>query len=328
MTKCLGCGAILQDQNIDLIGYTKNIDAGLCLRCFRIKNYNDYKVVLKDNNDYIDILKQIDKTDDLVLLVVDIFDFPNKLDDIRKYLHNDLILVITKRDILPKSVYDENLLNYFSKYNLNIKASIIISSKNNYHFDELYSLINEHKKGKNVYVVGYTNAGKSSLINKIIYNYSDIEHEVTVSSMPSTTIDTIELKINEELTLIDTPGLLNEGSIMNVVDGKMIKTISPRKEIKPVVYQLKTHQYIFINDFLKIDAEKVNLVLYFANDLKKERLYSDKKNKKYLKEYSFEVSKGEDIVISGLGFIKVSNNCIINIAIDYDINIYKRDSLI
>ena len=56
---------------------------------------------------------------------------------------------------------------------LNIKEKIVISSNKNYNFDALYELINKYKKSENVYVVGYTNAGKSTMINKIIYNYSD-----------------------------------------------------------------------------------------------------------------------------------------------------------
>jgi len=327
MTKCVGCGAILQDKSPDDIGYIKDINKDLCLRCFRIKNYNDYKIVLKDNNDYIKILKEINKTNDLVLLVVDIFDIPYDLKSIRNYFDNDLILVITKRDILPKSVYEEKLLNYFDKYNLNDKARVIVSSKNNYHFDLLFSLINEYKKGKNVYVVGYTNAGKSSLINKLIYNYSDLNANLTVSSMPSTTIDTLNIDINDNLSFIDTPGLISDGSIINIIDGKLIKRITPKKEINPIVYQIKNTQYIDIDNMLKIEASNNNLVLYFSNELNIERLYKNNDNN-YKKKYAFNVKSGHDIVVPGFGFIKCLNDGIINIYMNYELNIYERDSLI
>ena len=36
--------------------------------------------------------------------------------------------------------------------------------------DLVFEKINELKTSENVYVVGYTNSGKSTLINKIIYN--------------------------------------------------------------------------------------------------------------------------------------------------------------
>ena len=57
MNKCQGCGSILQNENPNLDGYSKNIDNILCERCFRIKNYNDYKKVVKTNNDFLPILK-------------------------------------------------------------------------------------------------------------------------------------------------------------------------------------------------------------------------------------------------------------------------------
>lgn len=327
MTKCLGCGALLQTTNENEIGYTKDLNNSLCIRCFRIKNYNDYKIVIKDNSDYINILKNINKTDDLVLLVVDIFDIPKNLSDIRKYLDNDILLVITKRDILPKSVYDNNLVDYFNKYDLNIKDVVIVSSKNNYNFDKLFEMINYYKKGKNVYIIGYTNAGKSSLINKLMYHYGESESEVTVSSMPSTTIDTIYLELNDSLTLIDTPGLINDGSITNCINGDLLKRIVPKKEIKPIVYQIKGTQYLMIDDLLKMDVSDNNIVLYFANDLDIKRYYHDV-DYKYLKKYSFNVLKDNDIVISGLGFIKCSNSGIIDVYVNKNIDVYLRDSLI
>ena len=49
MNKCHGCGIVLQNEDINKLGFTKNINSDLCERCFRIKHYNDYKRVIKDN---------------------------------------------------------------------------------------------------------------------------------------------------------------------------------------------------------------------------------------------------------------------------------------
>ena len=190
MNKCVGCGSILQTDDNNKEGYTKNINNSLCERCFRIKHYNDYKLISKDNNDFINILVNINKKD-LVVLVVDLFNIPKELDILNKYLNNNILLVLTKRDILPLSVYDVNLINYFDKYNLNIVDKLIISSNKNYNFDILLDKIRKNKTSNNVYVVGFTNAGKSTMINKILYNYTDIVPVITTSMLPSTTIDSI-----------------------------------------------------------------------------------------------------------------------------------------
>ena len=49
-------------------------------------------------------------------------------------------------------------------------------------------------KNNKVYVVGNTNSGKSTLINKLIDNYSTIDNKkVTTSMYPSTTLDKVEI---------------------------------------------------------------------------------------------------------------------------------------
>ena len=328
MTKCLGCGALLQDKDSNKIGYTTNIDNDLCVRCFRIKNYNEYKSVDTNNKDYLKILEGVNKTNDLVLLVVDIFDIPANLASIRDYISNDLVLVINKRDILPASIYDVNLINYFKKYNLNEKDTVLISSKKNTNLDYLYEVINKYKLSSNVYVVGYTNAGKSTLINKLIYHYSDNESKITVSNMPSTTIDTISVKLNDELTLIDTPGLLNEDSIINKIDYKELKNIIPTKEIKPRVYQVKCEQYLLINKYICLNLATANdLVFYIANNLEVKRLFKEP-NHNLSKSMTLQVPANSDIVLVGLGFIKVVKDSVININVNDNIEVYVRDSMI
>ena len=58
---CLGCGVKLQDENVLSEGYTTSLDKDYCQRCFRIKNYGEYQVVTKSNDEYIEILKNVGK---------------------------------------------------------------------------------------------------------------------------------------------------------------------------------------------------------------------------------------------------------------------------
>ena len=330
MTKCLGCGAVLQNKNINDIGYVTNLDSTLCTRCFRIKNYNEYKIVEASNKDYLKILESVNKTNDLVLLVIDIFDIPSKLNEIRNVIKNDLILVINKRDILPSSIYDVNIINYFKRFNLQEKDIILISSKKNTNLDELFDLIKKYQKSKNIYVVGYTNAGKSSLINKLIYNYADNKDcNITVSNMPSTTIDTIKVKLNDNLVLNDTPGLLNEDSIINKIDGKELKHIIPTSVIKPRVYQIKCPQHIILEDYIRIDLNDSNdLVFYVANNLNIERVFKDTNKLIDQEKITLQVYENNDIVLVGLGFIKVKKSALITIYVAKNIKIEIRNSMI
>lgn len=326
--KCGGCGSFLQTVEPNKEGYTKGGNNTLCERCFRIKNYGDYKVIVKDNNEFINILKDINNTKDLVVLVVDIFNINEELINLSNILSNDILLVLSKRDIMPKSLYEEKLLGYLDKFNLNIVDRLIISSYKNYQFDELYYKINKYKKSNNVYVVGFTNAGKSTMINKLLYNYSDNKIEITTSILPSTTLNSIDIKLNEELTLIDTPGLLDNGNIINYVTGVDLKKIVPTKEIKPITFQIKNKQVIELDKYAYIEClDKTNITIFASNKLNIERNYKPFTKKEY-KCYEMDVVEGEDIVIVGLGFIKVSKTSKFKIYTLENVLVYKRDSLI
>ena len=102
--KCLGCGVVLQNDNILKIGYTPNLDNDYCMRCFKVKNYGEIETITGNREEYINILKNVSKTKDLVLYIVDILNIRENLDDIKEYLNNDIILVLNKRDVLPKSI--------------------------------------------------------------------------------------------------------------------------------------------------------------------------------------------------------------------------------
>ena len=329
MSKCIGCGVTLQTSNTDELGYINKLDNNLCERCFRIRNYNDYKFVIKDNNDYINILRNVNNTNDLVVLVVDLFNISKHLEDISKYINNKILLVLTKRDILPKSCYDEKFIKYFENYNLNIIDTIVISSNKNYNLDILYNKINIYKTSNNVYVVGFTISGKSTLINKIIYNYSSVDTNITTSNLPSTTIDSIEVKVNDDLTLIDTPGLLDNGDIINFIDNKTLKKIIPTKELKPITYQIKDNQTILIEDLVRVDLfDKNSMTIYMSNNLSIKRIYKDTDEFKNLKKHEFNIEDDSDIVIQGLGFIKFTHKSKIILYTKENVSVFVRKNLI
>lgn len=326
MNRCIGCGSVLQDKSSNEVGYVKNINSRLCERCFKIQNYGEYMPVIKEENEFINMLQEINKTNDLVILVCDLFNFNPDMELINKYIKNDVILVLTKRDLLPKSLYEEKLLSYLDNVSLNIVDRIVISSMNNYHFDELIEMIKHYKKSNNVYVLGYTNAGKSTMINKILYNYADSNDVITTSILPNTTIDNISIRIDDELTLIDTPGVLDSGSIYYLKDIKELKNIIPKKEIKPISLQINKKQSVIVEDLFKIDLSNNDIVLYVSNKLEVNRTFKDVKVD--MDKYELDVRANHDIVLSGLGFIKFMKDEHITLYVIKGMKIYDRKSLI
>lgn len=328
--KCAGCGSVLQNNDNNIEGYVNELEIeriAFCERCFRIKNYGDYKHVVKDNNTFIKILDEINKGNDLVLLVVDLFNLPEDFDLITDHISNPILMVLTKRDVLPKSVYEDRLMNYMDKFNIKCADKIIVSSNKNYNFDRLMKKIEYYKNSDRVYVVGYTNAGKSTLINKLMYNYSDYISSITTSIMPSTTLNSIEIKFDKNLTLIDTPGLLNDNSLENMVDVATLKKMNPKKNIRPITYQVKAKQYIVIPDLLKVVSVDNDLTFYISNDLPIDRFFRDR-DMPNLEKQIIDVDFNEDIVITGLGFIKSMKREKIEIHTLKDVKVYTRKSFI
>jgi len=321
--KCLGCGVSLQNIDKNKEGYVDNTEKEICERCFKLKNYGEYKEVSMDNDTFKQILSTIPK-DSLVVYLTSLLNI--NLDYVKEF--KNVIIVLTKKDLLPKSVKDYKLINYIQNMIDNYLDIEIISSIKNYNLDNLLSKIKKYSNNKEIYFVGMTNSGKSTLINKLIKNYSDNDIEITTSMYPSTTLNKIEINI-DNMKIIDTPGLLSNGSILNSISLKEIKKITPKKEIKPRSYQLKGQGSLVIENYVRIDYyTDNNIAIYLANNLNITKMVHENQKLKDTNKYNFNIKNGKDIVIEDLCFIKFTKECKIDIYTPLKVNIYERDNLI
>lgn len=325
--KCLGCGAIFQNTSSNMDGYVKDPEtAVLCERCFRIKHYSEYKQVVKTNQDFLPILNEINQSNDLVLVVADLFSLNESFAFFEQNLTNPKMLVLTKRDILPYSVSDETLISH-----LDLKMSAletqVVSSYKNYELDSLMEKIEANRTSNRIYIVGYTNAGKSTLINHILKHYYRFEIDITTSPLPSTTLSSIVIDL-PNLTIVDTPGFLEEGSMIDSLNGSELKRVLPKKEIKPITYQMKTRQTILIDQYAYLTClSPNNCTFFFSNALNIDRTFKDVSNSQF--ECSkIQVDENEDIVISGLGFIKCMKSGTFEIYTYPGVKLFTRRSLI
>lgn len=311
--KCMGCGNILKDDELE---------HNICNRCFRLKHYGEYHVTNKDNCDYSKIINNID-SDDLVIYVTSLLNLT--IMDLSKF--KNVIVVLTKRDILPKSVKDNKIIDYVKKH-YNFKNIEVISSIKNYNLDNLISKVEKYNK-KKVYLIGNTNSGKSTLLNKLIENYSESDIDITTSMYPSTTLDTIEVKI-KDIEFIDTPGIIDNGSVINYIDYKMLKKITPKKEVKPRTYQIKGKGSLVIEDLVRIDYETNDnsMTIYIANSVNILRVGEANPRLKNLPKREFNLENDKDIVITDLCFIKFVKGLKVKIYANNNINVYERDNLI
>ena len=138
--RCSGCGILLQDENVLQEGYTTNLENNICQRCFRMKNYGEYQMITKSNEEYLNILKDVGETKDLVLYITDLLNLEKNIETIRTIIPNKMILVLNKKDVLPKSVKETKLINYLATKDIHFEEVIVISVNKNYNIDYLERL--------------------------------------------------------------------------------------------------------------------------------------------------------------------------------------------
>lgn len=299
--KCIGCGIILQNDDDSKIGYVpyRNInDASYCQRCFKLKNYNEQiaRHVAVDENEVINIVNRENK---YVFFLIDFLNISDETIKSFKKIKCNKTLIISKSDLIFKDIKLEKIKeNIINNYNI-MDNVIFLSSKKNYNTNLIFSILDKNNK-KSCYILGYTNAGKSTLINNLKGN-----NEIVESSMPNTTLDLIKIKINK-YEIIDTPGFNLNNTFYKEDEHNLIKRINPKYFVSPINYQVKDNQIFLIEDrlYLKGLGEN-NITFYISNLIKIKKIYKD--NNINYKE--IKVDANSDIVISSLGFINVKKDC-------------------
>ena len=304
---CIGCGSKLQTLDKNKEGYINPKvyeKATLCERCFKIKYYGEAYVT--DNpKDKTSLIKMINDSKKSVVYLVDTLTISKESLSVIDSLSNKVYLVLTKRDLLPKSVKNSKLKEYISNLTL-IKDVFVISALKNNGVTELYNELIKNNE-KSVYVIGYTSSGKSTFINKLL-TLNGKSGNITTSSLPNTTLECINIKLNDKLTLIDTPGFVSENSSYNFIDVDIYKKMLPKSVIKPKVYTIKKDFMIILGDILRIENNSdndVNLVFYFKNEIKLNKMRSIRNELLKDKDKLDVKVSDKDIILEGLGYIKV-----------------------
>lgn len=185
--RCSGCGIALQSEAQDKPGYVPSgalaKEPVICQRCFRIKNYNESSSVTVEQDEFLRLLAQIGGKKALVIHIVDLFDFQGSvISGLQRFIgNNPVLLAVNKIDLLPKVTNWNKVRNWVQKeakdMGLKVEDVVLCSAKQSSGFDRLLEAVAAHRGDRDVYVVGATNVGKSSLINRLIRDYSDLEQE-------------------------------------------------------------------------------------------------------------------------------------------------------
>ncbi len=104
------------------------------------------------------------------------------------------------------------------------------SAQNHHAIKDLIDTIEKYRHGRDVYVVGVTNVGKSTLINAIIREITGSRDVITTSRFPGTTLDKIEIPLDDGSYIFDTPGIIHRHQMAHYLTAKNLKYVSPKKK--------------------------------------------------------------------------------------------------
>lgn len=361
---CIGCGVKVQTEDPKELGYTPKSalekESIICQRCFKLKHYNEVQDVSLTDDDFLKILNEVGQTDSLIVKIVDIFDFNGSwLPGLHRFVgKNDVLLIGNKADLLPRSVKHNRVIHWMKEsakeLGLNPIDVLLVSAGKGHNIAEAAAAIDHFRNGKDVYVVGCTNVGKSTFINRLIKEVTGEGDIITTSHFPGTTLDTIEIPLDDDKALIDTPGIINHHQMAHFVDKRDLKVITPKKEIKPKVYQLNEQQTLFFGGLARLDyisGGRRSFTCYISNELDIHRTKLEKADELYrnhvgemltpprteqLDEFP-EIVRREfmikeekiDIVFSGLGWVTVNEpGAKIAAYVPKGVNVMIRKSLI
>lgn len=349
--KCIGCGEKLQYDNPVLPGYIpKNIletrDNIICKRCFRLKHYGENLEKEEEKDVYrLEVKKAISEAD-IVIPIFDIIDFESSFtNEIIDLLEDKTILaLINKIDLLPSYIHISEVskwVNYYFNENNFFPSDIaFVSAEKKYGVNGIFRKIqyiakNILKKKLDtkikIAIMGVSNVGKSRLINLLLDKNSS-----TVSKFSGTTKKNIKnIKNTKEfkLEIIDTPGLIPDGRLSDLLNSDMSYKLVPSGEISRKTYRLKEKMVFMMSNLAYFEVlsnpknKNSSIVSVYAskevkfhvtNKNKVDELYSnlnffnlldeenyEKYNKNEFITREYTIDENEDLVISGLGYIEV-----------------------
>lgn len=343
--RCPGCGVLLQSERPSDAGYVppealERPDV-VCRRCFRLRHYGDPAVLPVEVADVFDALNRIASTRCLVVHIVDLFDFEGSIvTGLHRFVgSNPIVLAVNKTDVLPAAVSRAKIERWVRararELGLQPIGIVLMSARSGEGFDRLYEAMRLFRNGSETVVVGATNVGKSTLVNRLIRDLADRNANVTVSPFPGTTLDVIRIPLKDGSVVVDTPGIAYPWRLTEMVGPETVKELIPDGEIRPRVYQLNEGQTLFFGGLVRFDyleGGRRSFTCFVPNDLRMHRTKIARADELWLRRrgdllvppykeeeiarlpsttvHAFTTPPGKrwDVSVSGLGWIQINGD--------------------
>lgn len=226
---CGGCGAQMHCTDPAIPGYLpsekfvlmkeSDLKREKCQRCDFLEHFNVSVDVTVNPEAYPEILSKIKDNRAMVIIMVDLLDFPCSIwPDVIPLIgkHRKIFVVGNKVDLLPRDGQ-----NYLERIEMALKKSLtkagvdasqdihirdlcLISAKTGYGVESLITkLYKAWNRKDDIYLLGCTNVGKSTLFNALLQSdlcaarENDLIQRATTSLWPGTTLNLLKFPIHK-----------------------------------------------------------------------------------------------------------------------------------
>ena len=300
--RCYHCGAILQCENENEKGYiipeslhrATPIQIIYCDRCFEtMKAFNNSELEQKVDQEVLKILDDAFATDALIIWVVDLFSFNGTLNSeiAKKVKKLNVVVVGNKRDLFPANVKEESLKEYlvetFNAYGIKPKSVKLLGAANKIDSKELIDSMNAARKGHDVYMIGNSTSGKTSIINRAMKGFENkTSRQIKTITYPGTSVNVLEIPLSRSSFFYELPGISQTTSATGKLEKDVIRQIVPKKAVKVITRSMSAGDALMVGSlaaFEVIKGKATNYRFYSAEGVETRKVQS-KKLDDYLNE--------------------------------------------
>ncbi|HAX02939.1 MAG: hypothetical protein A2Y45_05860 [Tenericutes bacterium GWC2_34_14] len=313
--RCKGCGALLQKEDPNKVGYATSYDHVYCQACYKLFHYGESTLHFHPED-----LPSL-PANAVILMVSSVlhldllFSYP-----VYRYQPDaKFVYIINQMDLLPKGTNLDRLLENIKRKAKSLSVPyedlILMSAKNPYDIEHLKAYLKELHE-PHVYLLGVQNSGKTTLFKALTK-----DEDALAMKKAGLTQEALK-RAYDGMMIYDMPGLYQDGYLHQILPYSLYKNLIPDSMIKPKIYQLKEGQSLMIEGLIGISfyGYTINPIFYVdqmidihkTNDERVKVLMAEKEKhfKVYVDRYeekAFKIPTGKyQITFADMGFMHVS----------------------
>lgn len=299
--RCYSCGAVLQSDDPTKEGYVKKETLEnasqhflFCDRCFELERYQNKSNDPEVSEDYIRFLSDAKRKNALLVYVVNLFSFEASFSvQINAIIQDmDILVVGNKFDLLPESCTEDETKEYVahrfraSGIHLTKDDVVLGTATTDENAKHILSRIFELRNGRDVYVIGASMSGKTTLVQSFLRVYSNMSKgTISTHLYPKTKLSVMEIPLSSKTSLYDAPGISINNSILYNLDKATLKQIYLTKAVEAKKISLEEGQVLCLGGIAYVQlikGKKTDFKCYFHDHVELKKLAGQHVDEKFI----------------------------------------------